>query len=119
MVDNIDLKPDEVGQMTYEWLRIHQLLDQQHALTSQTEHYRKESSSHFILLEQEKDEMLAWIHEGFQRSPNPPNYRYDPRWLIFCRNGALGYLAQIKTMHTTTFSTTIYVIDRNEMDVSI
>ncbi|MDN4604137.1 sensor histidine kinase [Paenibacillus sp. F6_3S_P_1C] len=33
------------------------------AVTSQTERYRKESSSHFILLEQEKDEMLAWIHE--------------------------------------------------------
>jgi len=33
------------------------------AVTSQTERYRKESSAHFILLEQEKDEMLAWIHE--------------------------------------------------------
>ncbi|MEC0126637.1 sensor histidine kinase [Paenibacillus pabuli] len=33
------------------------------AVTSQTERHRKESSSHFILLEQEKDEMLAWIHE--------------------------------------------------------
>ncbi|WP_337035353.1 sensor histidine kinase [Paenibacillus illinoisensis] len=35
----------------------------QDAVTSQTERYRKESSSSLILLEQEKDQMLSWIHE--------------------------------------------------------
>ncbi|PQP82616.1 histidine kinase [Paenibacillus sp. PCH8] len=33
------------------------------AIISQTQRYRKESSRHFIALEQEKDEMLSWIHE--------------------------------------------------------
>ena len=33
------------------------------AVASQTERYRKESNSHFSSLEQEKDEILSWIHE--------------------------------------------------------
>ncbi|WP_338542563.1 sensor histidine kinase [Paenibacillus tundrae] len=33
------------------------------AVASQTERYRKESTSHFSSLEQEKDEILSWIHE--------------------------------------------------------
>ncbi|UQZ32230.1 histidine kinase [Paenibacillus sp. PK3_47] len=35
----------------------------QEAVTSQTERYRKESSVNYHLLEQEKDDLLAWIHE--------------------------------------------------------
>ncbi|MCM3785386.1 sensor histidine kinase [Neobacillus mesonae] len=33
------------------------------AMTVQTHRYRKEASSHLLLLEQEKDELLSWIHE--------------------------------------------------------
>lgn len=35
----------------------------QDAVTSQTERYRRESSGSFRLLEQEKDDLLSWIHE--------------------------------------------------------
>lgn len=35
----------------------------QEAVTSQTERYRKESSVNYHLLEQEKDDLLSWIHE--------------------------------------------------------
>lgn len=33
------------------------------AVTSQTERYKSETSHHYMLLEQEKDELLSWIHE--------------------------------------------------------
>lgn len=33
------------------------------AVVAQTERYRKESTANMLLLEQEKDEMVAWIHE--------------------------------------------------------
>ncbi|MCT2537054.1 sensor histidine kinase [Aquibacillus koreensis] len=33
------------------------------SLSLQTEHLKKEASEHWTLLEQEKDELLAWIHE--------------------------------------------------------
>lgn len=35
----------------------------QSAVTRQSERFRKETDEHFLLLEQEKDDMLAWIHE--------------------------------------------------------
>lgn len=35
----------------------------QEAVNTQTERYRKESSQNFSLLEQEKDDLLSWIHE--------------------------------------------------------
>jgi two-component system, OmpR family, bacitracin resistance sensor histidine kinase BceS len=35
----------------------------QEAVTSQTERYRRESALSFRLLEQEKDDLLSWIHE--------------------------------------------------------
>ncbi|WP_211748028.1 sensor histidine kinase [Paenibacillus sp. Marseille-Q4541] len=34
-----------------------------HAVTLQTERYKRENSHNFMLLEQEKDELLSWIHE--------------------------------------------------------
>lgn len=33
------------------------------AVTMQTQHYKKEASGRLLLLEQEKDELLSWIHE--------------------------------------------------------
>lgn len=33
------------------------------SMTEQTRHYKQEASDHLLLLEQEKDELLAWIHE--------------------------------------------------------
>lgn len=33
------------------------------AVTRQSGYFRKETDEHFLLLEQEKDDMLAWIHE--------------------------------------------------------
>lgn len=33
------------------------------AITRQGEHFRRETDEHFLLLEQEKDDMLAWTHE--------------------------------------------------------
>ncbi|MCE3201703.1 sensor histidine kinase [Paenibacillus sonchi] len=35
----------------------------QEAVNAQTERYRRESSANFQLLEQEKDDLLSWIHE--------------------------------------------------------
>ncbi|CAI6016176.1 Sensor histidine kinase GraS [Paenibacillus sp. JJ-100] len=51
-----DLGELDIAESPYEQI-IHE------AVSSQTQRYRKESSHHFISLEQEKDEMLSWIHE--------------------------------------------------------
>ncbi|SDC93666.1 two-component system, OmpR family, bacitracin resistance sensor histidine kinase BceS [Paenibacillus sp. CF095] len=51
-----DLRELEIAESPYEQI-VHE------AVSSQTQRYRKESSHHFIALEQEKDEMLSWIHE--------------------------------------------------------
>lgn len=51
-----DLRELDIAESPYEQI-VHE------AVSSQTQRYRKESSHHFIALEQEKDEMLSWIHE--------------------------------------------------------